>query len=70
MKCQKCGQREGTIKFGEDFMSINHGMYQMWCNQCALIEQLLFAMRQAARIQILSKELATEMEQEENARVA
>jgi len=60
--CQHCGKREGTNKFGDDFMSMNHGMYQMWCNQCVLIEQLIFAMKHAARVRGIAKELKEELD--------
>ena len=62
MNCQHCGEAEGTEKFGNDFMSINHGMYQMWCIKCVLIEQIVYAMKQAARIEGLCKELKEELD--------
>lgn len=59
MKCQKCNEREATIKWvGEgSTMDFIHGNYQLWCEICSLKEQICHAEERAAQIPILKEKL-------------
>lgn len=56
-KCANCGQREGTIRWG-DALALTHGFAQMWCEICATRAQLKFAYERAAAIPDLETLLA------------
>ena len=58
MKCQKCGNREGTEIWCEyGVLGWTHGMGQHWCEICVLEEQLEFARKAVERIPEMTKRL-------------
>lgn len=64
-ECQKCKQRPATETWSADgVMAAIHGIYQFWCKQCVLEEQIAYAKLQASRISELEKELEKLKEKE------
>jgi hypothetical protein len=59
MKCQKCNKHEATINWvGEGgILDYTHGMYERWCECCALKENIKHAKKMAKRLSILERKL-------------
>lgn len=49
-QCQKCGLRDGTEVWTEGMMAYVHGSYQMWCEQCCIVEQIRHCEEAVARL--------------------
>lgn len=51
-KCANCKERVGTIKWVGDSgaLALSHGFYEMWCEVCALKEQIRYAEERAAAL--------------------
>lgn len=58
--CAKCLRRLGTVRWVGDgnALSAVHGLYQWWCQVCALTAQLEHAKELAASIPRLEMQLA------------
>lgn len=56
MKCQKCGQREGTETWAPSgVIGWVHGAYSTWCKRCVVEAQLEHARTAAANIPLLEQ---------------
>lgn len=55
--CSNCNQREGTLIWSASAMDYVHGNYAMWCERCAVAEQLKVAQERAAAIPELEAQL-------------
>lgn len=57
--CANCGEREGTINWvgRGGVMDFVHGMYEVWCELCAVEADLEYAKKQAKRVPELEKKL-------------
>lgn len=56
-KCANCGQREGTIRWG-DMLALTHGFTAIWCEVCALEKQIEHARARAAELPKMEARLA------------
>jgi hypothetical protein len=58
--CANCGKRPATIDWvgNGGALAISHGVYERWCEVCALTAQLEHAQKMAGRIPDLERRLA------------
>lgn len=58
--CQSCGKRPATMNWVGDggTMAFIHGMYQRWCDHCALRAQIAHAQKMADLLPELQAKLA------------
>ena len=60
--CANCGEREGTVRWG-DALAMIHGGSVLWCEICAATAQLKHARERAALIPELETRLAAALEE-------